>query len=224
MQHVTALAEPSIPVVDGVARHLSHPGLGGMARDAGKSDTPALQIEEEEDVVGGKPTPGQHLDSEKVAAGKHRHVRGDEVLPGGSLAAFGSGRDAVAPKHVSDSLVRDVVSEIGEGARDPIVAPTTVLLGHANDQGFDPWVDSRPSRIRAMLRSIKLAGDQTTIPAENRLGLGDTGDLAESLRPSRLPISESVRRSESESRILPGTWARRTRFSATRYSHWRSSR
>lgn len=47
MQHVTALAEPSRRVVDGVARHLSHPGFGGMACDAGKSDAPALQIQEE---------------------------------------------------------------------------------------------------------------------------------------------------------------------------------
>ena len=99
MQHVTALPNSSRRVVDGIARHLSHPCFGGMARDAGKGDAPALQIEEEKDVVGAEPTPSQHLDREQVAAGnldreqvaagKQRHVRGDEVLPGRGLGAVG---------------------------------------------------------------------------------------------------------------------------------------
>ena len=80
---------------------------------------------------------------------------------------------------VSDSLVRNVVAEVGEGARDPIVSPTAVLFGHADDERLDLWADSRSARIGAMLGSIELAGDQATIPAEYRLRLGDTGDLGE---------------------------------------------
>src|SRR5262249_10291740 len=106
---------------------------------------------------------------------------GDEVFPGGGLTPFWRGRNAVPPEHVSDSLVRDVVAEINEGASDPIVAPISVLLGHADDQPFDLRDDSRPARIRAMLRPIELAGDQTTIPAENGLGLGDTRYIGEEL-------------------------------------------
>ena len=177
VQHVTALPEPSRRVVDGVARHLSHPGFGGMACDAGKSDAPALQINEEKDVVGGEPTPGQNLDCEEVAAGKHRHVRGDEILPCGGLAAFRRWCDAVAFQHVPDSLVGDLVAESGNSAGDPIVAPAAVLLRHANDQRFDLGLDARPSWIGTMFGSIELTGDQATVPTENRLGLGDTRDI-----------------------------------------------
>src|SRR5262249_31105220 len=79
------------------------------------------------------------------------------------------------------SLVRDVVAEICESAGDPIVAPRPVLLGHADDQGLDLRADLWPSRRGAHLGSIELAGDQTTVPAENRLRLGDTGDTGEQL-------------------------------------------
>jgi len=47
--------------------------------------------------------------------------------------------------HVSHSLVRDVMAEIGEGAGDPVVAPSAVVLGHADDQLFNLRADSRSS-------------------------------------------------------------------------------
>jgi hypothetical protein len=87
----------------------------------------------------------------------------------------------VALDHVSDSLVSDVMAKIGEGARDPIVTPTAVLLGHADDQRLDLRADAQPARLAAMLGPIELAGDQATIPAEKRLGLGDTGNIGEEL-------------------------------------------
>lgn len=105
MQHVTAVAEPSGGVADGIARHLSEPGFSGMACDAGKRDASGLEIEEEQDVVGGEPTPGQDLDGEEVGSRKHSHVGGDEVLPGRGLATLWRGWDAVTLKHVSDRLV-----------------------------------------------------------------------------------------------------------------------
>jgi len=125
----------------------------------------------------------------------------------------------MVPENVSNSLVRNVVAEVGEGARDPIVDGTAVLFGQADDELLDLWADSRSARIGAMLGSIELAGDQATIPAENRLRLATQATSERSLRPSRRPISASVRRSESESPTLPGRCERRIRFSATRYSH-----
>jgi len=75
------------------------------------------------------------------------------------------------------------VAEIGEGAGEPIVPPTAVLLSHSDDQRLDLGADSRPSRIRAMLGAVELAGDQTAIPAENRFGFRDTGHLGKKLPP-----------------------------------------
>jgi hypothetical protein len=128
VQQVAALSERSRRVVDCIARHLNDPGLRGVAGHAGKSYASGLQIEEEKDVGGGESTPGEHLDREEVGARKHRPVRRDEVLPGGGLTAFWCSRNAVAPKHVSDSLVGDMVAEVGEGTGNPIMSPTAVPL------------------------------------------------------------------------------------------------
>ncbi len=183
MQHVAALTESASRVVDGVARHLSDPRFCGVACDASERDAPGLQMNEEQDVVGGEPTPSQNFDGEEVGSRKHSHVCGDEVFPGRGLAAFGRGWDAVALQHVSDSLVRHVVAEISEGASQPIVPPGAVLLGHADDERLDLRADSRPSWIRAMLRSIELASDETPTPGENRFGFRDTGHLRKKLPP-----------------------------------------
>src|SRR5262249_62175859 len=95
-------------------------------------------------------------------------------------------RNAVAPKHVSDSLVGDVVAEVSEGTDNPIIAPTAVLLGHADDQRFALRGDSRPSRIGAMFGSIELPCNQATVPPEDRIWHGDTSDLGEELPPVAL--------------------------------------
>jgi hypothetical protein len=87
----------------------------------------------------------------------------------------------VAPEHVSESLIRDVMAEIGERARDPVVAPSSIPLGHEDDQRFDVNSNTRSSRIGAMLGSVELEGDETAVPAKYGLGFGDTRDLGEQL-------------------------------------------
>jgi hypothetical protein len=50
-------------------------------------------MDEEQDVVGGETSPGEHLHCEKVGAGQHGHVGCNEIPPGGLLAPPGRGRD-----------------------------------------------------------------------------------------------------------------------------------
>ena len=95
------------------------------------------------------------------------------------------------------------MTEIAQRTGDPIVAPTGVLLGHTDDQRLDRRINARASRIGATLGAIELAGDQTTIPVENGVGLGDTRYIGE--EPAAEPIANFSK-------------------CATRYSHWRSRR
>src|SRR5215467_8728396 len=74
--------------------------------------------------------------------------------------------------------------------------------------------DCEPSNLRAISRRYQ---------ARMVSGLAAQATFSRVLRPSRLPISASVRRSGSDRRSLAGRWARRTRFSAARYSFWRSN-
>src|SRR6187431_2403033 len=54
-------------------------------------------------------------------------------------------------------------------------------------------------------------------------GLATQATFFKAWRPSRLPISASVHRSGSDRRSRAGRCARTIRFSAARYSFWRSS-
>src|SRR6516162_9443670 len=102
---------------------------------------------------------------------------GDEILPGCVLAAFGSGRDAVPLENVSDRLIGDLVTEVGQCSGNPIVAPAGVLPSHAHDQRLDGSINARASGIGTMLRAVELARNQTTIPGQDRVWFGNAGHL-----------------------------------------------
>ena len=56
-------------------------------------------------------------------------MRADEFLPGCVLAAFGRRGNAVPLENISDRLIGDMVTEVGQCTGNPIVAPTGVLAG-----------------------------------------------------------------------------------------------
>jgi hypothetical protein len=103
-----------------------------------------------------------------------------------ALAAFRRWGDAVPLQNVPDRLVREWMAEIGESAGDAIVTPAFVLLGHADDESLDIGRNAWTSREGAMLRSVELAGDQTTIPSEDGFRLRNTGYLGQTLPPEPL--------------------------------------
>ena len=88
-------------------------------------------------------TPGEDFGAEEIRAGKNCHMRSDEILPGCVLAAFRRGGDAVPLENVADRLIRNVVTEVGQCPGNPIVAPTGILSGHADDQRLDARIDTR---------------------------------------------------------------------------------
>jgi len=122
-------------------------------------------------------------------------------------------------ENVADRLFRDVVTEVGQCARDSIVPPAGVLLGHANNERLDRQIHTRAPRIESMLRAVELASNQTPIQARMVAGLARQATSRRSFRPRRWPISASEHRLATDSRSFPETCGRRIRFSATKYSH-----
>ena len=53
----------------------------------------------------------------------------------------------------------------------------TSVLGHTEDQRLDRGIYTRTSWIGTMLRAVELTGNQTTIPGQNGIWLGNTGYL-----------------------------------------------
>src|SRR5215469_2850132 len=95
MQNISPLFQESPLLAGRVARHLLHPCLVRMSRDPGQADAAALQVNEEQDVVGHQAAPSEDLDREEIEAGQHGQMRLNEFLPRRALASFWRRRDAM---------------------------------------------------------------------------------------------------------------------------------
>ena len=76
----------------------------------------------------------------------------DELLPGCRLTPLGSRCDVVAAQDVAHSLVRNVMTQVGQRAGNAVVTPTRVLPGEANDQFLYLAGNPRSARISTALK------------------------------------------------------------------------
>jgi hypothetical protein len=83
----------------------------------------------------------------------------------------------VTPENVSDRLVGNGIAEIRKRSDDSVVAPAGVLFRHPDNEFHDFSGKWRTAGAFALLRSIKLLGDESTVPGENRLRLGNYGNF-----------------------------------------------
>ena len=146
MQEVPHATEESGTLVGGVASHLNHPLGGGMFGQTGEADAARFQMNEEQDVVGGETSPGQHFHGEEVGTCQDGHVAGDEILPGGILAPLGCRLDPVASEYVAHRLVGNGLTEIRQSSDDAVVSPAGVLSGEADNQRFQVGRDAWPAQ------------------------------------------------------------------------------
>src|SRR6516162_3895781 len=113
MQSVRSLVQASPSLPGGVASHLLQPGLIRVPRDPGQTDAAALQMDEEQNVVGHQPAPREDLYREEVDPRQHGQMRLKEILPRRVLAAFRCRRDAMPLQDVPYTLIRDGITEVG---------------------------------------------------------------------------------------------------------------
>ena len=104
-----------------------------------------------------------------------------KVGPRSCALALRCRRQTVAPEDIADRLIANLIPQIGQRPRNPVIAPVTVLPGHANDQLLDLSLDPRPARASTGLRAIEFAGDQLAIPAQDGVRPGHVGDVGENL-------------------------------------------
>src|SRR5215475_12649545 len=131
MKKVAHATKESGTLVGGVASYLKHPLGGGRSGQTGETDAARFQMNEEQDVVGGETSPGEHFNCEEVGTSQDSHVGGNEILPGGVLAALGCRLNPVSAKDVAHSLIGNRVAEIGHGSGDAVVAPVLLQTARA---------------------------------------------------------------------------------------------
>ena len=132
------------------------------------------------------------------------------------------GRDAMVFQDVPDGLVADLVTEVADGTCDAVVPPIAVFRGQSDNEALELWADPWATRIRSLFEPSNFLATSRRCQARIVSGRAMVATSAIALRPSRLPISARVRRSPSFTVSSPGSWFRRMRFSATRYSFRRT--
>ena len=77
-----------------------------------------------------------------------------------------------------DRIAGDVVTEVLQPAADTRVAPRRVLVRQACDERGEVRLGARATRA-ALLRAVVLLGNQQAVPAQDRIGRHDAGDVGE---------------------------------------------
>src|SRR5215470_7351806 len=160
-------------------RGFPHPWLVRMGGDACDIHTAALEVNEEQHVVGHQSSKRQNIDREEVGCREKGEVGPNEFRPGGRTFALWRGRYTVAAQHIADRLIGDMISQIGERSDNPIIAPGTIFPGHANNQSLDVLANSRSAGASPGLRSVEFASNEPSVPCEDGVGLSGCGHFAQ---------------------------------------------
>ena len=112
---------------------------------------------------------------------------GNKILPRSRLASLGSRSNAVAAQNVSHRLIGQAVTQIGQSSDDAVISPAGVLSRHSHHQGFHFRSNRRAARILPMFGAIELLGDEPSIPGQDGVGFGDTGDRSECFSSQAFP-------------------------------------
>ncbi len=181
MQEIAAVPKGAASLHGHIPGHLLHPRLVRMNGDPGDVHPAALEMDEKQHVVGHQPAQREHLRREEVGARQQRQVGPNECRPRCRALALWCGRQSVTLQDIADRLIADLIPQIGQRPRNPVIAPITVLLGHANDQLLDFSLDPRPTGASRGFRAIEFAGDQLAVPGQDSVRPGHIGHLAENL-------------------------------------------
>jgi hypothetical protein len=84
-------------------------------------------------------------------------------------------------QNIPHGLVRDLITEIGQRAHDPVVAPTGILFGHPHYERFYFCFDARPAGVAPVFGAIELLGDKPAVPSQNGVRFSYARHLGQSL-------------------------------------------
>src|ERR1700687_5046148 len=152
-----------------------------MNGDPGDVYPAALEMDEEQHVVGHQSAQRQHLCGEEVGPRQQRQMGSNEGRPCGRAFALRRRRQAVTPQDITNRLIGNLVPQIDQRSRNPVIAPVPVLAGYANSKLLDLSLDPGPARASPVLRAVEFAGDKPAIPAQDSVRSGYAGDVGENL-------------------------------------------
>src|SRR5215813_1743236 len=179
MQQIATIPQEAVSLHSHIAGHLLHPRFVRVNGDPGDHYPAALEMDEEQHVVGHQPTQREHLRGEKVGPRQQRQMDANEGRPRARALALRSRRQSVAPQDIANRLIANHMPEIGQSTHNPVIAPGPVLPGHAYNQLLDLKLDPRSSWTATGFRAVELAGDKLAVPSQDGVWPRYSCDLGE---------------------------------------------
>ena len=103
----------------------------GIGRAAGEVHAAGGHFHHKQQVIGDQTPLGPDLDGREVDTGQHVPVGLDKRLPSRAPPAIRCRLNTMAAEKIAHCLIGDIMSQVGQRALQPIVAPGRILVGHA---------------------------------------------------------------------------------------------
>jgi hypothetical protein len=107
----------------------------------------------------------------------------DKLQPSHRLLALRSGGNAMPLEDVSHCLIADRIAQVGQSTHDTVITPRAVLTGHPDHQVLDLFVNAGTTNRFPWRRESNFSVGELTVPGEDRVRLGNSGDFFQSLLP-----------------------------------------
>src|SRR5215510_7439137 len=123
-------------------------------------------MQKKQDVIRYEPPQCPDLGGEEVGRDQHVQMRADKLLPRSRRLPLWGWWEAVALENVPHRLVTDRIAQIRQRSSNAIIAPGTIVLSHADNQGLQLWVYFGTTGSLALGGAIKFLGDELAMPGE----------------------------------------------------------
>src|SRR2546427_7029837 len=138
-------------------------------------------------MIRDEPMPRRDLHGEKVGRREDVPVELEKLCPAHApLAALWSGLQVMATQDITHGQLVDGMPQMRQSALNAAITPAWILFGHAHDELLDLLCHWGPPQMCAALAPIKLLGDQSLVPAQERVRRSEQGDLLEALAAKRV--------------------------------------
>jgi hypothetical protein len=99
---------------------------------------------------------------------------------------LGSSEQAPPLEDIADGLVADVVTQMGQGTGQAVIALATIVLYHLHNHVFEFLVNSGSSKRFASLRAIEFVSGELAVPTEDCVGLNHMSNFFKGFLPQFL--------------------------------------
>ena len=144
------------------------------------------QLDHEEDQIAFQSLQREDLDREQIGRGQPVPMRLEERFPRCALASLWRRGHAAAEENPLHCVPANLVAQVGQRAPDAGVAPPGILDGHPHDQ-FANRLRRQRTTATATGAAVVFLRDESSIPAQDRVGGDDTSHSAQDPSPELLP-------------------------------------